>query len=100
MERVSHLSLDVRSAGAAPYFTWDSPVTNGQIRHALREGDEDERLHWIARILREAKYEDVWAYLTLRGDILPSWDRVRTRLGRRRAMWEFLLARWRALGLV
>jgi hypothetical protein len=53
------LSLDVDSPDLAPYFTWDAPVSNAAIRDALRAGSPDERLHWIARILREAKYDDI-----------------------------------------
>jgi hypothetical protein len=92
------LSLDVELPEAAPYFTWDAPVSNAAIREALRSGTPDERLHWIARILREARYDDIWRYVTLRGDVLPNWDALRPRLGRRRAMFEFLLERWARAG--
>lgn len=78
------LSLVVRARDACPYFTWDAPVTNAAIRRALTEGSPEERLHWMARILREARYEDVWAYVSLRRDVLPNWEPLRARLGRRR----------------
>jgi hypothetical protein len=94
------ISLDVDAPDAAPYFTWDAPVSNAEIRRALRHGSEDERLDWMARILREARYDDIWAYLSLRRDVLPNWERLRPRLGRRRAMLEFLVDRWRRAGLV
>jgi hypothetical protein len=96
----SRLSLDIESPDAAPYFTWDAPVKNAEIRRALREGSPDERLHWLARILREARYDDIWAYLSLRRDVLPNWEQLRPRLGRRRAMFEFLLDRWQRAGLI
>jgi hypothetical protein len=94
------ISRDVHDPGAVPYFNWDAPVTNEAVRRALREGTEDDRVYWIARILREAQYGDVWSYLTLRGDVLPRWDAVRPRLGRRREFWAFLLDRWRRDGLL
>lgn len=94
------ISLDVASPEAAPYFTWDAPVRNAEIRAALRHGSTGERLHWMARILREARYDDIWAYLSLRADVLPNWEQLRPRLGRRRAMWEFLIDRWRRAGLI
>ncbi len=94
------LSLDVESPDASPYFTWDAPVSNREIRRALREGADDERLHWLARILREARYDDVWRYVSLRRDVLPNWERLRPRLGRRRALFEFLIDRWRNAGLI
>jgi hypothetical protein len=71
-----------------------------RVRRALREGSEDDRLYWIARILREAQYADVWQYVALRRDVLPRWELLRPRLGRRRAFWEFLLDRWRSDGLL
>ena len=100
MEIRPQLLLDVESPDAAPYFTWDAPVPNSEIRRALREGTPDERLHWMSRILREARYDDIWVYLSLRGDVLPIWERLRPRLGRRRPMWEFLIERWRRAGLI
>lgn len=100
MDPTPLLSLDVFSPDARPYFTWDAPIANAEIRRALATGNDEEKLHWIARILREARYDDVWAYVSLRGDVIPNWERVAPRLGRRRAMWEFMLERWRTLGLL
>lgn len=94
------ISRDVHDPDAVPYFNWDAPVTNRDVRRALREGTEEDKVYWIARVLREAQYGDVWAYLTLRGDVLPRWERVRPGLGRRRAFWDFLLDRWRSDGLL
>ena len=49
-------SLDVESPDAVPYFNWDAPVTNAEIRRALADGSEDDKLFWTARILSEARY--------------------------------------------
>lgn len=89
------LSLDTTTADAIPYFNWDAPVTNAAVRRALSEGTEDDKIYWMARILREARYADVWSYLNLRNDVLPRWDRLRSQLGRQRAFWEFLIGHWR-----
>lgn len=94
------ISRDVLAPDAVPYFNWDAAVTNEAVRRALREGTEEDRLYWIARIMREAQYNDVWQYVSLRGDLLPRWDVVRPRLGKRRAFWEFLIDRWRHDGLL
>ncbi|MBK6530554.1 MAG: hypothetical protein IPF99_13375 [Deltaproteobacteria bacterium] len=94
------ISRDVHDPQAIPYFNWDAPVTNEAVRRALLEGTEDDRLYWIARILREAQYADVWQFVALRRDVLPRWELLRPRLGRRRAFWEFLLDRWRSDGLL
>jgi hypothetical protein len=95
--KVSH---DVHAGDAVPYFNWDSPVTNAEVRRALRDGTPEDRLYWIARILREAQYADVWQYVSLRQDVLPMWEQLRARLGRRRPFWEFLINRWRRDGLI
>lgn len=94
------LSRDLQDPTAVPYLNWDAPVTNGEVRSALRSGREDDQLYWTARILREARYADVWAYLSLRRDVLPRWNRLLPMLGRRRAFWEFLVERWRRDGLL
>lgn len=95
-----NITLDTESSEAIPYFCWDTPVSNAQIRAVLREGSEDAKVAWIARIMAEALVPDVWKYLSLRKDVLPYWERVRPRLGRRRAFWEFLLDAWRRDGLI
>lgn len=83
-----------------PYFCWDAPLTNAALRHVLSDGTEAEKRFWTARIMAEASYRDVWAYLSLRRDILPRWSVLRRRLGRRRPFWEFLLTRWKHDGLI
>ena len=81
------ISQDVRSADAIPYFNWDAPITNAEVRRALQSGSTEDRVYWIARIMREAQYYDVWAFVSLRRDVLPLWEQLRPRLGRRRAFW-------------
>ena len=94
------ISMDTEAAEAVPYFNWDTPVTNAELREVLRTGSEAERLPWIARIMREAKYEDVWRYVSLPRDILPAWDRLARMLGRRRSFWQFLIDEWNRAGLL
>lgn len=95
-----HISLDTTDPDAVPYFNWDAPVTNAAVRRALAEGTEADKVFWIARILREARYPDVWRYVALRRDVLPRWDELKRQLGRQRAFWEFLIGRWRDDGLL
>jgi hypothetical protein len=93
------LSFDVSADEARPYFLWDTQMSAGELRRRLREGDEDERLLWVGRIMREARYQDVWKFLTL-DDVLAHWDRLRGRLGRMNPFWEFLIRSWREHGLI
>jgi hypothetical protein len=96
----SRISLDTSDPDAVPYFNWDAPVTNAAVRRALLEGTEDDKVFWIARILREARYPDVWSYVRLRRDVLPRWELLRRQLGRQRDFWEFLIGEWREHGLI
>ncbi len=93
-------SLDVDSPDAVPYFNWDAPVTNAQIRQTLEGGTEDEKLFWTARILSEARYPDVWKYLSLTRDVLPRYARLSRRLGRKQAFWDYLIRGWQRDGLI
>lgn len=92
--------MDTESPDAVPYFNWDAPITNAEVRRRLREGDEDAKVFWIARIMSEAVYADVWKYVSLRRDVLPRWSQLRRILGRRRPFWEFLIDGWHRDGLL
>ncbi|HEY3356301.1 MAG TPA: hypothetical protein VGQ83_23820 [Polyangia bacterium] len=85
--------------GARPYFLWDVPADENVLRARLREADPDARAQWQACVMREARFVDVWHYLTL-ADILANWTSIRRHLGRRRGFWEFLLDGWRQDGLL
>lgn len=75
---------------ATPYFIWDYDLTEKKIKEILREGNETERLWLTGRILTNARFEDVWDYLTikeivelfpklrLRPDIQTAWERALT----------------------
>jgi hypothetical protein len=82
-----------------PYFLWDVPATEAELRERLRDADDDVRAQWQACVMREARYQDVWKYLTLT-DILRNWQHIRRHLGRARQFWEFLLDGWHADGLI
>ena len=49
--------------------------------------------------MREARFEEVWDYLTLE-EVLRDWPRIVRHLGRSRAFWEFLLDGWKRQGLL
>jgi hypothetical protein len=82
-----------------PYFLWDVDVSDAELRERLRTPDPDARAQWQACVLREARFDDVWAYLSL-DDILQNWEHIRRHLGRQRGFWEFLLNGWRDDGLL
>lgn len=82
-----------------PYFLWDVDVSEDELRGLLRQEDPDARAQWQACVMREARFGEVWSYLTL-AEILANWLYIRRHLGRRRALWEFLLEGWRSDGLL
>jgi hypothetical protein len=53
----------------------------------------------MAKLLREARDIDVWQFVTPE-EVAAALPRIRHRLGRRRAFWEFLIEGWRRDGLL
>ena len=47
-----------------PDFLWDEPLSRDDLKKLLDSGDEEERLYYAAKILREARFEEVWDYLS------------------------------------
>jgi hypothetical protein len=82
-----------------PYFLWDLDVSEADLRERLRASDPQIRAQWQARVMREARFADVWRYVSLE-EVVRDWSWIRGHLGRSRAFWEFLLEGWRARGLL
>lgn len=93
------LSTDLKDPDAIPYFLWDDPMTVRELRHRLATASEPERLRLLGKILREARDTEVWEF-TSPAEVARDWPRLSRHLGRRRAFWEYLLGRWRGLGLL
>lgn len=93
------LTTDLQNPEAKPWFLWDDPMTVAEVRRVLDEGSDAARLRLLARILREARDTEVWAFTTPR-EVIREWDRLAPMLGRRRAFWAWLLDAWRAQGLL
>jgi hypothetical protein len=79
----------IQGAADKPDFLWDETLSRDQLKRLLANGNEEERFYYAAKILREARFEEVWEYLT------PVffgryWDKLRTRLGRKKQFWRFL----------
>ncbi len=74
-------------------------MTVSDVRVRLRDVSEPERLRLLALILREARDPDVWRFV-IPEEVVRLWPLPTGRLGLRRAFWEFLLDRWKRLGLV
>lgn len=93
------LSTDLDDPKARPYFVWDEEITMADLRQRLRSDDPDERALWMGRVMREARYQDVWKLLRLR-DVLEWLPRIDRHLGRSREFWHWLIQGWRDDGLI
>jgi hypothetical protein len=96
---VGPLSHDLDRNDAQPYFVWDVPMTVRELRRLIAHPDRSVRAMWMARVLREARYQDVWRFLSL-DQVVEHYDRIRPHLGRARPLWDFLLEGWRRDGLL
>jgi hypothetical protein len=96
---VEPLSHDLDRDDAQPYFVWDVPLTNAELRRLVAHPEPKVRAMWIARVMREARYPDVWRFVRL-ADIVPRYEAIRLHLGRARPFWDFLIEGWRRDGLL
>ncbi len=93
------LSTDLDDPDNYPYFLWDDPMTNRELRQNLRTASRPERIRLLAKILREARDTDVWRY-TSPAAVVRDWSALSLHLGRRRGFWEFLLSSWARQGRI
>jgi hypothetical protein len=82
-----------------PDFLWDEPLTRDDLKKLLDGRNEDERLYYTAKILREARFEEVWDYVSPMF-LASHWEKLRRRLGRKKRFWEFFYTTWREHGLI
>jgi hypothetical protein len=78
-------------------FAWDRPETADSLRERLRTSSREEWLRLAAWILREARVEEVWKFLTLK-EVADAFPDLCSRLGSRRRVWEHLLRAAHELG--
>jgi hypothetical protein len=95
----NHPLLDVSRDEVVPYFMWDYRYTVGQIKSVLTEKNEEKKIWLMAKIMRDARYADVWKFISLQ-DFLKYRQRLMPRLGREKPFWEFLYSRWIKQGIV
>ena len=81
-----------------PYFLWDLDMTLDRFRALLCEGDRDVRAWLVGKLMRQAKPDDVFQFVTV-AEIRELWPDLDRYLGRTRAFWSWLLDAWRELGV-
>ena len=53
----------IRESTDRPHFLWDEPLSRDDLKKILDGENEKERLYYATKILREARFEEVWDYL-------------------------------------
>ncbi len=80
-------------------FAWDRPETEATLRARLQSATGTEWLRTAAWLMREARVEEVWRYLTLQ-EVADRFPELSPLLGRRQPVWEHLLRAARELGRI
>lgn len=82
-----------------PYFLWDTELTLDQFRTKLADTDPIVRAYFIAKLMRQAKPDDVFTFVSP-GEILANWPALTRHLGQSLAFWTWLFETWKAQGHV
>jgi hypothetical protein len=83
-------------AQGRPYFLWDVDMDLARFAELIRSDDESVRACFIAKLMRQAKPDDVFEFVSV-ADIVRDWPAIRTQLGQRKEFWSWLLRCWGAL---
>lgn len=76
-----------------PYFLWDSDLSLEQFKGALQDPDPEVRAYLVGKLMRQAKPDDVFLFVTP-GAIRELWPRLTRYLGHSREFWTWLLDTW------
>ena len=82
-------------ARGRPYFLWDSELTLDQFRRALVDPDPEVRAYFVGKLMRQAKPDDVFLFVTP-GVVRELWPRLHRYLGHSRDFWTWLFETWAA----
>ena len=76
-----------------PYFLWDCDLTIAAFEERLRDPDPAVQAYFVAKLMRQAKPDDVFRFVTL-ARIRTLWPTLERYLGRARPFWSWLLETW------
>ncbi|MCA8953925.1 MAG: hypothetical protein KDE27_30725 [Planctomycetes bacterium] len=80
-------------AAGRPYFLWDSDMTLPEFEQKLREESREGRAYLVGKLMRQAKPDDVFTFVTV-DEIVDLWPTLVRYLGRQREFWTWLLGYW------
>lgn len=93
LRKMKNMTFDMSQEDMIPYFMWDYGLTIREIKAILSDTDEQEKLQMMGKILRDARYADVWKFFSLR-EFLKYRERLVPFTGRMRGFWEFMHNMW------
>lgn len=82
-----------------PYFLWDCQLTLEQFERGLRDPDSEVRAYLVGKLMRQAKPDDVFSFVSPR-TIRELWPHLERYLGQSREFWTWLFERWESQGRV
>lgn len=77
-------------AAGRPYFLWDVDMTLDVFRARLVDPDPEVRAHFLAKLMRQARPDDVLALVGTRA-LHEAWASVRSQLGDKHDFWAWWL---------
>ena len=93
MTKMKNMTLDMSEEDKIPYFMWDYGYTIREVKEILAGANESKKLQMMGKILRDARYADVWKFFGLQ-EFLKYRQKLVPFAGRRRKFWEFMYDRW------
>ncbi len=82
-----------------PWFLWDVAIDEPTFRARLTHPDPSIRAQWQGALMREARFREVFEYLTL-GEIARDFEHLERHLGRKKAFWRWILEGFRRDGVI
>jgi hypothetical protein len=82
-----------------PEFLWDTEQTLDEFLRDLRGGNAAVRAYLIAKLMRQAKPDDVLTFVHPQ-EIVDAWEGAERYLGHARPFWAWLIESWKKLGRV
>jgi hypothetical protein len=88
------LGTDLSDPETRPWFLWDEHLSVRDLGAILAHERRPRRVELAAKVMREARDDQLWQFLPA-ARVVARYVDLAPRLGRRRPVWDCLLAAWR-----
>jgi hypothetical protein len=93
------LGTDLQDPDTRSWFLRDEDLSVRELRALLADERHPRWVELAAKVMREARDDQVWLFLTV-DRVAARYADLAPRLGRRRPFWDELLGAWRRHGLL